>query len=315
MVDMTPASQFLSCDWGTSHFRLRLIDRTRMTILDEHTSDEGIQALALNHPQNEERHLAMAEVLRSSIDALVLTNQPHIPVMISGMASSTLGWQSLPYAPLPAPLDGSTLHYLDFEIDGHPVRLISGLHSANDVMRGEETELVGLFAGPAKARATDDFIVILPGTHSKHVRIHIGTITDFTTYMTGELFQLLSTQSTLRVAGETRFDETAFRQGLEASQNPGLGRALFRTRSLTLLGQLKPFHSPAYLSGMLIGTEFSTLISSPPSRILLAAGDQLAEHYHLAISTLLPSTHLGTIAPDELAAAAIHGHAAMLPSA
>ena len=200
---MIPDSNFISCDWGTSHFRLRLIDRAGMTIIAEHTSDQGIQSLALAHPQIEARRPAMAAVLRTGIAALAVADQPRIPVVISGMASSTLGWQSLPYATLPAPLDGSTLEFIDFEIDGRRVRLISGLQSANDVMRGEETELIGLFAGPDTNLAAVDSVVILPGTHAKHVHIRKGAIVDFTTYLTGEMFELLSTRSTLRATGET----------------------------------------------------------------------------------------------------------------
>ncbi len=309
---MTPDSNFISCDWGTSNFRLRLIDPARMTLITEHASAQGIQALALAHPQIEARRPAMAAVLRTGIDALGVADQSQIPVVISGMASSTLGWESLPYAALPAPLDGSTLEYLDFELDGRRVRLISGLQSAADVMRGEETELIGLFAGPAVAEAAVDSVVILPGTHSKHVHIRHGAIMDFTTYLTGEMFQLLSTRSTLCATGETQFDVGAFQEGVAASQSPGLSAALFRTRSRTLLGQLAPAHSMAYLSGVLIGAEFSTLKIASPSRILLAAGAQLTEPYRLALAALLPAADLITINHHEVAAASIRGHAAML---
>lgn len=312
MVNMAPDSTFISCDWGTSHFRLRLVDRGRMRIVAEHTSDQGIQSLALEHPQIEARRPAMSAVLRSGIDALGVSDQSQIAVVISGMASSTLGWQSLPYATSPARLDGSTLEYLDFDIDGRRVRLISGLQSTYDVMRGEEIELVGLFAGAGMTEAAADSVVILPGTHSKHVQIRERAIVDFTTYLTGELFQLLSTRSTLRATGETQFDAAAFQEGLAASQNPGMSAALFRTRSRTLLGQFAPAHSMAYLSGVLIGAEFSTLKSNPPPLIVLAAGVQLTEHYRLALTTLLPDVAQITINPTEVSSASIRGHAAML---
>ena len=263
-----------------------------MTILDEHTSDEGIQALALNYPQNEERHLAMAEVLRSSIDALALTDQPHIPVMMSGMASSTLGWQSLPYAPLPAPLDGSTLRYLDFEVDGHPVRLISGLHSANDVMRGEETELVGLFSGPAKARATDDFIVILPGTHSKWVRVKDATVTGFRTFLTGEMFSLLCEHSILRhsVGSSRQADgqSPVFRERLRTVlENPSaLPFSLFSIRAEGLLGEFPPDDAAAALSGYLIGAEIAgarSQFATAGNEVILIASGGLADLYSAAL--------------------------------
>ena len=99
---------------------------------------------------------------------------------------------------------------------------------------------------------------------------------------------------------------------MAASQSPGMSAALFHTRSRSLLGQLAAAHSLAYLSGVLIGAEFSLLKAAPPARIILAAGAQLTEPYRLAIATLLPDTELITIAPTAVAAASIRGHAAML---
>lgn len=312
MVNMTPLSHFISCDWGTSHFRLRLINRANTTVLAHYASDHGIQSLAMVHPQLDERRAAMTRILRTGISSLEISDQPEIPVVISGMASSTLGWQSLPYASLPAPINGSTLEYLDFTIDERQVRLISGLHSANDVMRGEETELIGLFTGLNPAIADTDCVVILPGTHSKHVRVRNGTIVDFTTHLTGEIFKLLNERSTLRATGESQFDTAAFRKGVRASHNLGMSAALFRTRSLPLLDELAPTHSSAFLSGVLIGAEIATLTDDPASRIILAAGAQLTEQYYLAINTLIPDATLTQISADDMATVAIRGHAAML---
>ena len=148
MVTPQTVNRFISCDWGTSRLRLRLSEIVPRRILVEHVTDEGIQQLAKIHPAQIGRREFLGTVLERGIAELGVGGQTDIPVVISGMASSTLGWQSLPYASLPAPIDGSTLRFVDFIQTGRKVRLVSGLQAASDVMRGEETELIGLLPIP-----------------------------------------------------------------------------------------------------------------------------------------------------------------------
>ena len=76
--------------------------------------------------------------------------------------------------------------------------LISGACTDTDVMRGEETQAVGAFQLPEVAEFSAGSLVILPGTHSKHLTIAGGQIQDFRTSMTGELFDVLARHSVLR---------------------------------------------------------------------------------------------------------------------
>src|SRR3546814_14199624 len=84
------------------------------------------------------------------------------------MASSSLGIEELPYATLPFSLSGNGAVTRKFEASAdfpHEILLISGLRSEQDVMRGEETQLLGLAAqGMLPA---DNAICLFPGTHSK----------------------------------------------------------------------------------------------------------------------------------------------------
>ena len=246
-------TRFIFCDWGTSRWRLRLVELAQGRVPAEHATDEGIQPLAKLHPVQDGRHEFLAAVLERGIAALGVVGQPDIPVVISGMASSTLGWQLLPYASLPAPIDGSTLRFVDFLHGGRKVRLVSGLPTASDVMRGEETELIGLFADPVRHHLWEHCTVVLPRSHSKHVRLHAGQIVDFATYLTGELSGLLSQNSTLATPGEAIFDETVFVAGMRASRKLGLSGALFQTRARAVPRHLAAEHSRAFLSGGLIG--------------------------------------------------------------
>ena len=61
-------------------------------------------------------------------------------------------------------------------------------------MRGEETQLAGILPLFASGR----HLICMPGTHSKWVDAADGVISGFQTWLTGELFSVLSKQSILR---------------------------------------------------------------------------------------------------------------------
>ena len=304
--------RFISCDWGTSRLRLRLVESSSGVVGAAHTTDDGIRHVASVSPTGERRRERLGEALERGIAALAPDLPSDVPVVMSGMASSNLGWEELPYAALPAAVDGGTLRFVDLFHAGRRVRLISGLRSETDVMRGEETELIGLFSTPGRRILSENCTVILPGSHSKHVRLIAGRIVNFTTYLTGELFELLTRQSTLANAAEPEFDPEAFAAGVAASPALGLSAALFQTRARVVLGSLPASHSRAFLSGALIGAEVSALCGDPARPLVLAAGPDLAREYALALRELLPDSHLTEIAPAELASAVVAGHTLVL---
>ena len=124
-------------------------------------------------------------------------------------------------------------------------------------MRGEETQLLGLLALRPGFAGT----VIMPGTHSKWVRIADGRIAEFATAMTGELYDVLGTHSVLRhsLAGERTgaATEDGIAAGLEQglTQPETLTSLLFRTRAASLLSGRGPDWCSGYLSGLLVGAE------------------------------------------------------------
>src|SRR5206468_10724151 len=96
--------------------------------------------------------------LNGKVEALLAGGKApehNLPLVISGMASSSVGWRDLPYAKTPFPLDGSgvwsqELNWSKPEWLG-PTYLISGVATAYDMMRGEETEIIGLMSEPSLA--------------------------------------------------------------------------------------------------------------------------------------------------------------------
>ncbi len=288
--------QFLSCDWGTSSFRIKLIDTDGLTVLSEVHSNQGISNTYLAWKQSEagnDRFLFFLDVIKSSIVVLegkVNKSLANVPVLLSGMASSSLGMITLPYKKLPFKTDGSDLelHWVKankgFE---HDVIIISGVCSETDVMRGEETQLVGAI----QKNFQEEHVYIFPGTHSKHITVKENRACSFKTYMTGEIFALLSNHGTLAEAVDVTsdlLDEACiqnFKQGVEDTLKSNLLHSLFQVRARFLLLNSSKDLNSSYLSGLLIGQEVKELVNQNLSGITLV-GHGINNRYQLAMQTL-----------------------------
>jgi 2-dehydro-3-deoxygalactonokinase len=138
------------------------------------------------------------------------------------------------------------------------VRLVPGLKQAlpADVMRGEETQIAGALA----LLPGFDGVVCLPGTHSKWAHLSAGEVVSFQTFMTGEMFALLSQASVLRhgMQGEG-WDDAAFDAGVSdaLSRPERIGAKLFGIRAEGLIAGLPAAAARARLSGLLIGMELA----------------------------------------------------------
>ncbi|GAB2862427.1 2-dehydro-3-deoxygalactonokinase [Hymenobacter ruber] len=295
---MTPPTTFLSCDWGTTAFRLRLVERDTLNIIAEESSKEGNAATAERWQQTgqppEQRvafYLAVVRQHIQQLEAAAKSPLAGVPVVISGMASSTIGMAELPYKPLPFAVDGSDLltktivPTADFP---HPVLLISGVQSDDDVMRGEEVQLVGC----GFENTPEEQLFLHPGTHAKHVTVQNGQATALKTYMTGEFFALLSTKSILAASveeggklAEGRHQQW-FAQGVLESQQANLLHNAFLVRTNDLFHKNSKPENYFYLSGLLIGSECHELLAHLPAHIVLAGEAVLVDLYGAALRVL-----------------------------
>jgi 2-dehydro-3-deoxygalactonokinase len=211
--------------------------------------------------------------------------------LISGMAGSRQGWQEAPYCPCPADFAELSQHLLWLQPDR--IALVPGLSFTStdtlhtpDVMRGEEVQIFGALQLTGRDNAT----LVLPGTHSKWVQVHSGRVTQFQTFMTGEVFALMSQHSIL---GKTldlngAFDEATFLQGVDQSQQAGsVLHHLFAVRTLGLFDRLSAAQLPSYLSGLLIGEELRTQnVPLAQGPVVLIGSDTLTQRYSLALQHL-----------------------------
>ena len=329
---MGGAAEFWSCDWGTSSFRLRLVEGESLRILAETKADMGVrvlyeQALAAGERQAEGRGRFFASYLREQLDQLRerAESTDQWPLVISGMASSTIGWQEVPYAELPFRLDGSTCRVAPLRWDApDSVResfLVSGIASDVDMMRGEETEAIGIMSLPEMADCGDEALLVLPGTHSKHLGIREGEVRDLRTFMTGELFELLSRQSILKASVDLgalgdgqggREERSAFAEGVEWVRDRGLAGSLFRTRTRAVLNGEPAGGNAWFLSGVLIGAELKEIKPGKGPVILGGSGFLPALYEQALIILTAGRVECRRPAPEMSGIAAVAGQRVIL---
>jgi 2-dehydro-3-deoxygalactonokinase len=227
----------IAVDWGTSSLRCYRMD-AKGAILETRSAAKGILAVPGK----------FAEVLEEQVGDWIA--QGDSPVVMSGMVGSRQGWVEVPYVPCPAgfaEIAAAMRKVRDgvWVVPGVSCRDAAGVP---DVMRGEEVQILGVGR---------DGLFCLPGTHSKWVQVDRGTLTRFSTHMTGEVYAVLKQHSILgRMLEEGAADADAFAQGVaRAGREGGLLHHLFGVRTRGLTGELNPAASASYLSGILIGHE------------------------------------------------------------
>ena len=292
------ARPLIAVDWGTSSLRGARLDATGR-VVESRQFPRGIMTVAKGQFE-----AVFNECFGDWMQA------PDALCLISGMAGSQQGWQEAPYCPCPAGFEelAGALHWLEAK----RIAIVPGLsclHSdglpvpQHDVMRGEEIQIFGALALTGLRDAT----VVLPGTHSKWAQVEAGRVQGFRSFMTGEVFALLSQHSILSrtLQADAPWHDDAFVHGVQLAQRtPSVLSSIFATRTLALFGSLPAAQHPSFLSGLLIGEELRAMRHAA-SAVLLIGSALLTERYALALSSLgVRSQSLG----DEATWA---GHAAL----
>ena len=296
---MQNLEQVISCDWGTSSFRLRLIDIASEKCLAEIISDKG-NAVLFNQWKSQTTtsrlHFYLA-YLKEAVDSLAASSgfvlDRHC-LLISGMASSSIGMKELPYADLPFALDGRSAYseWINAEpVLANPVLLISGVQLPGDVMRGEEIQLAGI-AAMLNLPGENEILYLLPGTHSKHITVVNNQVVHFSTFMTGEIFDLLTRYSILSHAvinpgnaAITEGDTASFRSGVMKAFESELLNSLFSVRINQLKKYLSEQQNYFYLSGLLIGTEINYIRKKKKQKLVLCSSGSLQRLYQAALQS------------------------------
>lgn len=320
---MTPA--LIALDWGTSSLRGYLMARDG-TIIGQRAGGRGIMQVTDSQ----------FETALKQLCGDWLTAYPSATLITSGMIGSKQGWREAPYCPCPADAAAIAAAVIAININGahgvnraaaksrilHIVPGVSCIDPASgvpDVMRGEETQIIG--AVPA----TGTHLCVLPGTHSKWAWLRDGTIERFSSWMTGEVYAALTQHTILGrlMQLDAPHDEAAFARGVHYgfAHPEAMLHQIFSARTLGLFDQIGAASLPSYLSGLLIGTELggasaasrprSAAGAAPDGQLMLLGSRELTVRYESACQL---AGLVVTIGPEHSAANGLHriAHAAGL---
>lgn len=288
---------FIAGDWGTSRLRLYLCDASGAVL----ARAEGEGA-------------SVSDCAGRFAAAVAPWDAEHgvLPAVLGGMVGSTIGWHEVPYLQCPARAEAVAGAALRFEAGGRHIAIVPGLRcvaktGAPDVMRGEETQILGALRLDPKL-AQGRHIFCMPGTHAKWVEVRDGAVIQFQTALSGELFDLLRKHSVLaRDGGEVNGTSDGFVLGLDFARNnreADLLHLLFSARSRVVTGEMAKSEAASYLSGLVIGTDVATSIAL----FGLSSGATV----HLVCTPALAALYDKALAQYGLKSAVIDGDAAAL---
>jgi len=283
----------IAIDWGTTSFRAYLFDANG-TIIEKSAASAGIM---------QENDSEFEDVFYNHTGQW-LADHSNAAVIASGMITSKQGWVETPYIQCPASLDDLSRNLTMYETSQRDtIHFVPGVCQQSptpNIMRGEETQMAGL---DSSASVT----AVLPGTHSKWIRMDGDTIQYFSTFMTGELFAALIQHTILGRLVTEGEDHEGFARGVHdgfssREKEGGILSKLFGARALPLLEMMKPDAIKDYISGLLLGTEIQEAVKSGyglnVTPVICGSAD-LVERYKKALEICGIRTESGK---DDLAA-------------
>jgi 2-dehydro-3-deoxygalactonokinase len=280
---MTQTTRFIAGDWGTSNLRLYLC---------EYYLDGASQILDTRFGPGISKIEGDFENIFFELTQDWFEQCSELPVLLSGMVGSNIGWKNAPYLNCPVDAAQIAAGRLEFNCRGISFSILSGLRTENplgavDVMRGEELQMLGWLR--LQGNSDGKRLFALPGTHNKWTLVENGSITNFLTAFTGELYSLLSTNSILLAEStDIIFNQQAFIEGVRAIGSLGdaqLLHVLFATRSKQVLGEMSSADAPSYLSGLIIGADVigATKLFGKLDQVSIIGEPSLTKNYKLAL--------------------------------
>ena len=236
--------KWIAVDWGTTSFRAYLM--VNNDVLENVETNDGMKFV-----QNQHFEETLVRIIEPWLD-----HKHKIEVLASGMVGSKQGWIEAPYQKTPCNLNNIQFISPSVKDNRFHLKIFSGISQDNtpDVMRGEETQIAGFLYDNPNFNGS----ICLPGTHSKWVKIENGNIINFKTFMTGELFEIISKNSILiHSVTSNKVLKNELRMAVdEIFKNPKIfGNALFQLRADDLINSRGSEIYKSKLSGYLLGLE------------------------------------------------------------
>lgn len=274
---------YITVDGGTTNTRLYLVEDGAVT-----------QTIRLPLGAGDGKD-ALAPAVKDAIAAL-LNKQPNVTrILASGMITCENGLYELPHIVAPAGI--AELHQGMKEVflpDIAPVPFVFipgvktvGVLADTDMMRGEETELIGLELPPQST-------CVLPGSHNKWIETdEAGRISKFRTMMTGELLAAVTGNTILKDAVDLSagLSRKALLDGFRYCREHGMNEALFKVRILKNLFQGDPDTVYSFCLGVLLYGEIYATRDMKTVNVFIGGKAQLKEALYLLLGELSVLRH------------------------
>ena len=272
-------NKWIAVDWGTSSFRAYLIKNN--IVSDRIETKDGMKFI--NNNSFEKTFISLVE---NWLDDYQTTE-----VLASGMIGARQGWSEAPYQETPCDLNN--IKFISPLINDNRIalKIFSGISQIDqpDVMRGEETQVAGFFNDNPNFEGS----VCLPGTHSKWIKVKDTNIEKFQTFMTGELFEVISQNTVLMHSVKSnKTDQEELLKSVDLIfKNPSLfGNALFKLRADDLINSRNKIIYKSRLSGYLLGLELLGSINYwKKSKIALIGNKELNKLYSYVLKDKVSS--------------------------
>ena len=265
----------LIVDGGTTNLRVTAVD-PQGKVLARAEAPGGVRHTAVDG-HNGRLKEALKRCIGQVLDSLGCKETDVERCIAFGMITSNMGLYELPHLIAPAGCrelhDGMKTAVFP-EIAPFPVAFIPGVRntaapvdeqtcSRMDMMRGEETEAIGLYRLLQPGEAC---VFVLPGSHNKFVQLdEQGRILGCMTSISGELLDALTHHTILADSVEHSFcsaetyDCTFVLRGAAECMENGLGRTAFSGRILQTLGGQSAGQIQSWLLGAVLAEDVRAL--------------------------------------------------------
>ena len=276
-------ANYITVDGGTTNTRVSLVLNGKIF---------GTKKLSLGARKGIDDKNLQRTALREAISEF-LTEASLSPcdverVIASGMITSEFGLIKLDHVIAPAGIEQlhESMHETVLEdITDIPFAFIRGVKILDngfentDLMRGEETEIIGL-------QPDKNSVVILPGSHSKIILTDSDErISQFSTMLTGEMIYALSQDTILKDAVDlsvSEIDEEYLICGYHYAISEGLNKALFKVRILKNVFAAEKAKTYSFFLGAVLSDEIQSVLRLSPKQIFIGGKSQIKQ----AMSTI-----------------------------
>lgn len=291
---------YLAVDVGTTNTRVWLLEKTR--ILEHIQRPLGVHNAAISGDSS-----LLRCTLRDTIRSLLkrTPSQPRF-VLAAGMITSAQGLYEVPHVVAPAGKEdlSQKVRMRTFaEICACPFFLIPGVRTKpapsqlesieqTDIIRGEESEIVGL---QIRKKLSVPWLFFHLGSHTKAIQVdEHGHIVRSISTLAGECFDALRTQTILsehlKKLTRAKLSEKFLLCGSQHANHSGLLRTLFMVRLLGENGRYSQSELYSFLLGALIASDFqaiewSQILGRHPVQILISGHPNLQRAWSLFLKS------------------------------